>query len=114
MEPGEGIEPSTSALRERRSSRLSYPGTRNQGNPDNLARRVVGLELNDKQKQRAGMAFHHVAGLSWAPVYQLLRRRTTLGPVAAGLVTGASMSLVLDETITPAIGASAPTATTRS
>ena len=33
---------------------------------------------------------------------------SALGPVAAGLVTGASQSLLLDELITPAIGASAP------
>lgn len=75
---------------------------------DNLARRVLGIELDDEAKQKVGMAFHYLAGLSWAPVYQLLRRRTGLGSVAAGLATGASMSLILDETITPAIGASAP------
>jgi hypothetical protein len=38
----------------------------------------------------------------------VLRRRTGMSPLTAGLATGASMSLILDETITPAIGASAP------
>jgi uncharacterized membrane protein YagU involved in acid resistance len=75
---------------------------------DNLATRVAGIDLDDDTKQKAGMAFHYLAGLTWAPVYQLLRRRTGMNPVTAGLATGASMSLILDETITPAIGASAP------
>jgi uncharacterized membrane protein YagU involved in acid resistance len=57
---------------------------------------------------KAGMAFHYLAGLSWTPVYLLLRRTLRWHPVAAGLATGASMSLILDDTITPAIGASAP------
>ena len=75
---------------------------------DNVASRVLGIDLDDQQREKVGMAFHYAAGLTWAPVYQLLRRRTRMGPVSAGLVTGASQSLILDETITPAIGASAP------
>lgn len=57
---------------------------------------------------KAGMALHYGAGLVWAPLYQQLRRRTAMGPITAGLATGASQSLLLDEVITPAIGASAP------
>jgi hypothetical protein len=75
---------------------------------EHLASRVLGMDLDDEQRQKAGMAFHYGAGLAWAPVYQLLRRRAGLGSVAAGLATGASQSLILDEVITPAIGASAP------
>jgi hypothetical protein len=74
----------------------------------NLSERVLGLKLNEQQKQKGGMAFHYLAGVSWAPVYQLLRRQRGWSPVTAGLATGASMSLLLDEVITPAIGASAP------
>lgn len=75
---------------------------------ENLSARVLGLELDEGQASKAGMAFHYLAGLSWTPVYLLLRRRLGWGPLASGLGTGASMSLLLDETITPAIGASAP------
>lgn len=75
---------------------------------DNLATRVAGIDPDEDTRQKAGMAFHYLAGLTWAPVYQLLRRRTGMNPVTAGLATGASMWLILDETITPAIGASAP------
>lgn len=69
---------------------------------------LLGIELDDATQQKAGMVFHYGAGLSWVPVYMILRRRTGLGPLSAGVVTGASMSLILDETVTPLIGASAP------
>lgn len=75
---------------------------------ENLSERVLGIQLDEDQASKAGMAFHYLAGLSWTPVYLLLRRRLHWSPVAAGVATGASMSLILDETVTPAIGASAP------
>lgn len=75
---------------------------------ENLSERVLGIQLSEDQVSKAGMAFHYLAGLSWAPVYVLLRRRVGWGPVRAGLAAGASLSLILDEIITPAIGASAP------
>lgn len=73
-----------------------------------LSQRVLGVDLDEGQQQQAGMAFHYLAGVSWAPVYQQLRRRTRLGPLGAGLATGASQSLLLDEVVTPGLGASAP------
>jgi hypothetical protein len=79
---------------------------------DNLLKRVLGIELDQARLQKVGMAFHYLTGVSWAPVYMLLRRTRRWNPVAAGLATGASMSLVLDATLTPAIGASAPTPST--
>lgn len=57
---------------------------------DHLATRVFGIDLGDQQRQKVGMALHYAAGRAWAPVSQLLRRRTRTGPVTAGLVTGAS------------------------
>jgi uncharacterized membrane protein YagU involved in acid resistance len=75
---------------------------------ENLSERVMGVELDEDRAKKAGMAFHYLAGLSWTPVYLLLRRKLGWSPVASGLVSGASMSLLLDEIVTPAIGASAP------
>jgi hypothetical protein len=69
---------------------------------------LVGLRLCDKQHERLALAFHHGLAIQWAPLYPLLRRRTSLSPVAAGLATGAAMSLVADEMMTPALGFSAP------
>jgi hypothetical protein len=93
---------------DRRREEAVRPGPPPRRAAESLSSRVLGIELDDEQAMKAGMAFHYLAGLSWTPVYLLLRRRLGWHPVAAGLATGASMSLVLDETITPAIGASAP------
>ncbi len=74
----------------------------------NLSTRVLGVELSEEQAKKAGMAFHMLTGPAWAPVYVLMRRKLGWGPMTSGLAAGASLSLILDETITPAIGASAP------
>jgi hypothetical protein len=67
---------------------------------EKLSSRVLGIELDEAQAMKAGMVFHQLTGLSWTPVYVLLRRRLGWSPVAAGLATGASMSVILDEIIT--------------
>jgi hypothetical protein len=69
---------------------------------------LLGLNLSDKQHERLALAFHYGLAIQWAPLYPLLRRRTALGPVGAGLATGAAMSLIADEMMTPALGFSAP------
>ncbi|CDZ90102.1 DUF1440 domain-containing protein [Rhodococcus ruber] len=69
---------------------------------------LLGIHLDDKARERAGTAFHYGLAISWAPVYALLRRTTGLTPVAAGLASGAAMSLIVDEGITPLAGFSAP------
>jgi hypothetical protein len=70
--------------------------------------KLFGIKLNEQQMSRLSMAFHYGLAIQWAPLYPLLRRRTRLGPVAAGLATGTAMSVVADELMTPAIGFSAP------
>lgn len=69
---------------------------------------LLGLKLSDKQLEVGTMTFHYGLAISWAPFYQLLRRKTQLGPVTAGLATGAAMSLVADELMAPALGFTAP------
>lgn len=68
---------------------------------------LLSLRLSERQMNRLALAFHY--GLAeWAPMYPLLRRQTSLGPLAAGLLTGAAMSVVADEVMMPALGFSAP------
>ncbi len=70
---------------------------------------ALGIELSDEQLQMLAMyGFHYGLGMSWGPVYAFLRRWTDLNPVSAGLLTGAVMSLLVDETMTPLLGFSAP------
>lgn len=75
------------------------------------ARRVaerLGRPLDDVRLRPVAKAVHHGLGMAWGPVYCLLRRHGGLEPLGAGLVAGASLSLVVDEGLTPALGLSAP------
>jgi hypothetical protein len=69
----------------------------------------LGLDLSEEQVEMLGMyLFHYGLGVSWGPPYTLLRRKTDLDPVSAGLLVGAVMSLLVDEGMTPLLGFSAP------
>lgn len=69
---------------------------------------ALGLDLNQEQLKRAAMGIHYASGMMWGPVYSLLRRHSRMEPLGAGFVTGATMSLILDEALMPALGLSAP------
>ena len=75
------------------------------------ARRIaerLGRPVEDQRLGPAAKAVHHGLGMAWGPVYCLLRRHAGLEPLGAGLVSGAALSLVVDEGLTPALGFSAP------
>lgn len=82
------------------------------GPPDRIAAekltRLAGIDLSGAQLDRAASVAHYGLAISWAPLYGLLRRTTALRPVTAGLATGAAMSVLADELMTPAFGFSAP------
>ncbi len=67
-----------------------------------------GYQLTEKQAELGGMAVHYGLGAAWGPIYGLLRRYSKMRPLGAGFVTGAAMSLIVDEALTPALGFSAP------
>jgi hypothetical protein len=56
---------------------------------------------------KPGMALHY-ALRSAGPVYMWLRRSTELSPWSAGLTTGTSMFLVVDEAMNPLLGFTPP------
>ena len=68
----------------------------------------LGYHLDDRQLGVATAAVHHGLGLAWGPVYGLLRRHGGMRPLAAGLLTGAALSLVVDEALVPTLGLSPP------
>jgi hypothetical protein len=70
--------------------------------------RLLGRGSDEKTTERLGLAFHYGLAVGWAPTYALLRRRTTLRPLTAGLASGTAMWLLADEGMTPALGFSAP------
>jgi hypothetical protein len=72
------------------------------------AAKALGLDPSEGATERAGKGFHYALAVSWAPLYALLRRRTRLRGPAAALLTGAAMSAVAEETLTPLLGFSAP------
>ena len=72
------------------------------------AAEALGYRLDGRRLELATTTVHYGLGLSWGPVYGLLRRHGRMRPLAAGLATGAAMSLVVDETLVPALGLSPP------
>lgn len=70
---------------------------------------ALGIELSEEHLEKVAMyVFHYGLGMGWGPPYGFLRRWTDLNPVSAGLLTGAAMSLLVDEGMTPLLGFSAP------
>ncbi len=70
---------------------------------------ALGIELSEEQIQALALyVFHYGLGMGWGTPYAFLRRWTDLGPVSAGLLSGAVMSLIVDEGMTPLLGFSAP------
>lgn len=69
---------------------------------------VLDVPPSRAQDERWGKAIHFAVGMGWGPVYSLLRRYGGLPPFSAAFVSGSAMSLVLDETLVPALGLSAP------
>lgn len=69
---------------------------------------LFGEDLKDKQLKKAGLAFHYGLGLGWAQLYPVLKHNTGLSPLVNGLITGAALSFIVDEGLTPALGFSAP------
>lgn len=70
--------------------------------------RLLGIDLSEQRLQRAGMAFHYGLAMSRAPLYALARRSCHTPPLTIALASGAAMSLIVDEGLTPALGYSAP------
>ncbi len=77
---------------------------------ESAARKItaaLGLDLHGAALDRASLVMHYGLALSWSPLYVVLRRGRRTDPLPAGLVTGAAMSLIADEAMTPLLGFSA-------
>ncbi len=69
---------------------------------------VFGAELSEEQAAKAGMVLHYALAFGWVPVYMVLRRQFGMMPVRAGIASGLSMSLLVDEIGNPLLGFTPP------
>jgi len=92
--------------RVKRQEERVRPGPSSQVAANSIAE-SVGYPLDDNQRKLAGSAIHYGLGAAWGPVYGLLRH-AGLQPLQAGFLTGAALSLIVDEGVAPALGFTAP------
>lgn len=65
---------------------------------------IAGAELTDEQRDRYGTAIHWALGIGAGALYGALRTRSEPASLAGGLLFGAGFWLLIDETLTPALG----------
>jgi hypothetical protein len=68
------------------------------------ATKLAGVEISDQERERYGAAIHWALGIAAGAVYGVLRRRLERASAARGLAFGTAFWLLMDETVTPAIG----------
>ena len=69
---------------------------------------LLGQDLSDDQAGRIGSGIHYALALGWVPVYMVARRRWGMTPFGAGVATGLSMSVLVDEVGNPLLGLTPP------
>ncbi|WP_051479265.1 DUF1440 domain-containing protein [Arthrobacter sp. H5] len=69
---------------------------------------LVGQDMSDEQAGRIGSGIHYALALGWVPVYMVARRRWGMTPFGAGVVTGLSMAVLVDEVGNPLLGLTPP------
>ncbi len=77
---------------------------------DVAARKIsewVGLHLSDDSLKTLSAAFHWSIGLSAGVLYVTFRRRTSLGPMTSGLLSGLVLWAGVDEGVNSLLGFSA-------
>lgn len=87
------------------------PATRDQSSAQAAARLLCHwghIEPTDARLRRLKKVVHYGLGLGWGGVYGWLRRNRRVDPLSAGVITGLSLSLVVDETLNPVLGITPP------
>ena len=65
---------------------------------------LIGTQLSDAERNHYGQAIHWALGVGAGALFGALRPRSDTTSVAGGLLFGAAFWLVMDETVTPALG----------
>lgn len=70
--------------------------------------RHFGIEPTERELRILKNAVHYGLGAGWGSLYGLMRRYSGMTPIGAGFATGASLSLIIDEALNPALGITPP------
>jgi hypothetical protein len=65
---------------------------------------LVGADLSGDQRKQYGQAIHWALGIGAGALYGALRPRLDTATAVGGLLFGAAFWLLMDETVTPALG----------
>lgn len=69
---------------------------------------ALGVEPNDRELGILKNLVHYGLGAGWGSLYGLMRRYSGMSPLGAGIATGSSLSLIIDEALNPALGITPP------
>lgn len=67
-----------------------------------------GIEPSERELELLKTLIHYGLGAGWGTLYGFMRRYSRMTPVGAGLVTGTSLSIIIDEALNPAFGITPP------
>ena len=70
--------------------------------------RQFGIEPTERELRVLKNVVHYGLGAGWGSLYGLMRRYSGMTPVGAGFATGASLSLIIDEALNPALRITPP------
>jgi hypothetical protein len=70
--------------------------------------RAVGAEPNERELGVLKNIVHYGLGAGWGSLYSFMRRYSGMSPLGAGIATGSSLSLIIDEALNPALGITPP------
>lgn len=85
-----------------------YPDCSSAEQAARMAVDSIGIQRTEQRIQLLKNLVHYGLGMAWAALYPALRRRAKLNPLAAGVIAGTSLSLVVDEVVCPRLGITAP------
>ena len=68
----------------------------------------AGLDVDEPETIAVGMALHYTSGVGWGPVYCVMRRTAGMDSLGAVAAAGVRMSVILDGSMTDALGLSPP------